>query len=175
MKFIYLLLLAGFTATAQTNVVVNVLTESTFEAIQINGYSLSQIKNIHGEESQIVNLFGVPDEKKISTVSGASYEYYYNEGFEIGFSTLYGGNATLGSFEINDSTMIININGVSFSVGDNISTLSPLNLNENTGGNYENGVKGFLFAPCSRCDETVYIHYNTLTQKIIKVGYFEPT
>ncbi|MBS3737738.1 MAG: hypothetical protein KGY51_01925 [Psychroflexus sp.] len=154
---------------------VNDLSKAEFESIQINGHSLNQIRITHGEESQIVNLFGVPDEKQISTVSGESYSYFYNQGFEIGFSTLYGGNATLGSFEITDSSMTISINNVNFSVGDNISVLSPLNLVENSGGNYSPGIKGYIIAPCEKCNHFIYIKFSVINQKITEVGYLELT
>ncbi|WP_145990495.1 hypothetical protein [Psychroflexus sp. MES1-P1E] len=172
MKYIYILLITT-TVFAQPD--VNVLSEVEFESIQLNGHSLSQIKDTYGEESQIVNLFGVPDEKQISTVSGESYSYFYNQGFEIGFSTLYGGNATLGGFEITDSSMTISINSMNFSVGDNISVLSPLNLVENSGGNYPQGIKAYIIAPCEKCNHFIYIKYSVINQKIIEVGYLELT
>gem|GEM_PF-1268909 len=172
MKYLVIFL---FTAAAYAQPDVNVLGETAFEAIEINGYAISQIRSTHGAKSQIKTMFGKPDKTRVNTSVGKSYGYKYQEGFKIGFSTLSSGDAPLTSFEITDQNITVNISGISFSVGDNISVLSSLNLVENSGGNYLPNIEEYLIAPCEKCNHFIYITFNTSSQLITKVGYIELT
>lgn len=174
MKLIFFLFIASISIYAQPN--VNVLSEDEFESMQINGHSLRQIRSTNGNEAQIINLFGTPMDKEINIEPIESYRYEYL-GFNLNFSGYISSTnqSVLGSFDIKDSSVNISIKGVNFSVGDNISVLSPLNLEKNTAGNYSSRVEAFLIAPCEACNHYLYIRYSTHDQNILKVGYIERT
>jgi len=172
MKYLLIFLI---TTTIYAQPDVNDIGETAFEAIEINGNAISQIRSTHGSKSQIKAMFGEPDETRVSTIAGKSYGYTYQEGFKIGFSTLRSGDAPLSNFEITDQIFTVNISGINFSVGDNISVLSPLNLVENSGGNYIGDIAEYLIAPCEKCNHFIYITFNTSSQLITEVGYLELT
>jgi len=172
MKYLIIFL---FTAIAYAQSDRNALGETAFEAIEINGYAISQIRATHGAKTQIKTMFGEPDKTRVNTSVGKSYGYKYQEGFKIGFSTLSSGDAPLTSFEIIDQNITVDISGISFSVGDNISILSPLNLVENTNGNYLPGTKAYIIAPCAKCNHYIYIRFNMSSQLITEIGYIELT
>jgi len=172
MKYLIIFLLTT-AAFAQSD--RNAIGETAFEAIEINGYPISEIRSTHGSKSQIKAMFGEPDKTRVSTIAGKSYGYRYQEGFKIGFSTLGSGDAPLSNFEITDQSITVNISGINFSVGDNISVFSPLNLVENSGGNYLPGIERYLIAPCEKCNHYIYITFDTSTQLITEVGYVELT
>ncbi|NEV94863.1 hypothetical protein G3567_11985 [Psychroflexus sp. YR1-1] len=179
MKLIYFLLITTASIYAQPN--VNVLSEDEFESIQINGHSISQIRSTNGNEIQIIDLFGTYNNLKATNLGGVSYEYFFkslnNGEFKIGFSSTNSssGEVPLSNFEITDKDINLSIKGVNFSVGDNISVLSPLNLEKNTAGNYSSRVEAFLIAPCEGCNNFLYIKYNIHDQSILEVGYIEMT
>jgi len=174
MKLIYFLLITTASIYAQPN--VNVLSEDEFESIQINGHSISQIRSTNGNEAYIINLFGTPADKKITSKPEKSYGYYYN-GFSLNFSSYISETSEpiLGSFEIVNSNFELSVKGVNFSVGDNISVLSPLNLEKNTAGNYSSRIETFLIAPCESSTHYLYIRYDINSQEILKIGYIERT
>jgi hypothetical protein len=172
MKYILIFLI---TTVVYAQPDVNVLSETEFESIQLNGHNISQIRNTNGQESQIVNLFGQALEFN-SYSSGRSKQYIYDD-FNLNFSSYISESNTneLSGFELTKSTTEIIINNVNFSIGDDISVLSPLNLTPNNGGNYPPGIRSYIIAPCEKCNHYIYVEYSIISNKIGKVGYVEMT
>jgi len=172
MKYLVIFL---FTAAAYAQPDVNVLSEFEFENIQINGHTISQIRTANGEKVQMQNLYGTALEYNAYN-SGKSKAFNYGN-FTIGFSSSSSGSNTteLSNFKITGPSVTIRIDNIQFSVNDNISVLSPLNLAENNGGNYIPGIKGYIIAPCEKCNHFVYIKFSELNQSILEIGYIELT
>ncbi|HKK62053.1 MAG TPA: hypothetical protein VJ951_05810 [Bacteroidales bacterium] len=172
MKYLIIFL---FTAIAYAQSDRNALGETAFEAIEINGQTLGQIKATHGQKSQMQNLFGSALDYKAYN-SGRSIKYTYTD-LSLAFSAWITASATpeLSSFEITGPSTTITIGNIEFSVGDNISVLSPLNLVENTSGNYLPGTKAYIIAPCAKCNHYIYIRFNMSSQLITEIGYIELT
>ncbi len=172
MKHLIIFLL---TVTAFAQVDVNDIGETAFEAIEINGQTIGQIKATNGQKSQMLNLYGPALDYKAYN-SGRSIKYTYTD-LSLAFSAWGTASATpeLGSFEITGPSTTITIGNIEFSVGDNISVLSTLNLVENSGGNYVPGIEEYLIAPCEKCNHFIYITFNTSSQLITEVGYLELT
>ncbi len=172
MKYLIIFLL---TAASYAQSDRNALGETAFEAIEINGQTIGQIKATNGQKSQMLNLYGPALDYKAYN-SGKSIEYMYSD-FTLAFSSYISSSTTpiLGSFEITGPSTTITIGNIEFSVGDNISVLSTLNLVENSGGNYVPGIEEYLIAPCEKCNHFIYITFNTSSQLITEIGYLELT
>jgi len=123
----------------------------------------------------MLNLYGPALDYKAYN-SGKSIEYTYTN-FTLAFSAWGTTSATpeLSSFEITGPSITITIDDIDLSIGDNISVFSPLNLVENSGGNYLPGIQEYLIAPCEKCNHFIYITFNTSSQLITEVGYLELT
>ena len=61
MKNITLILLFAFTSLAQCQPNANIISQTEFNNIEINGTKLIDLKNTLGEQNDIENLFGIAD------------------------------------------------------------------------------------------------------------------
>ncbi len=169
MKYLIIVLITASSVYAQPD--VNSFGEANFNDIMINGKSIQNIKNTNGDQTLMFNLFGNAANVEQSA-TGKSIKFVYN-GFSVSFGSYVsdGSNLTLSSFEIESSAPNLTIDSINISVGDNISVLSPLNLVVNNGGNYPTGIKGYIIAPCEKCDKFIYIEYSQINNTIVNIGY----
>lgn len=166
---IFLIIYAVFISgciTAQPN--KNILSPQQFESISINGQSLKSIWQTNGDKLAVQNLFGAAQEIKIwDTTPGAISLSFFYSGLRISFSNNLVANGNLSGFEFTNSAPILRVKGVAIRMGDNISKLGSVKINNDTDGG-----KSIIFAPDN--DETVflYIDFDQSSKKITKIGYF---
>jgi hypothetical protein len=76
----------------------------------------------------------------------------------------------LGMFKITNSNWSMTINGVTITVGDNISLLGNVIFNTN---NRES--KSILYMYCDGCNSFIGIDFNQITKTITKIYFIELT
>lgn len=168
MKNITLIVLFAFTSLAQCQT-ANILTQTEFNNIKINGISLDDIINTHGVENEMQSLFATPLNKDIN--EDGYYSYYVYDGFEINFSSLLSGKAEhiLGSFTISNTNYNITIQGKTVTIGDHKDKLGNVVIN-----NQKNGGKSIVYQYCDGCNNfiSIYLDADNIITKII---YIEQT
>lgn len=172
MKNITLILIFAFINLAQCQT-ANIITETEFNAIEINGIDLISIKNTLGNQNAIETLFGLAVEKIIDP--DGEFTHFEYDGFSIGFSAIISGgtieNPILGGFKIKNNNYNITIQGVTFTVGDNISLLGdvvfnipPNNINKN-----------IVYQYCDGCNNFISIRFDQSKNIITEIIYIEQT
>ncbi|OUR93973.1 hypothetical protein A9Q87_04515 [Flavobacteriales bacterium 34_180_T64] len=168
MKNITIILLIAFSSLGQCQT-GNIITESEFDNIKINGISLLNIKNTLGEQNAMESLFGVPNDETIDP-DGEFTNFEYN-GFSIGFSALLSGDLNqpiLGAFQITNGNYNISIQDITFTIGDNISLLGNIVFNTTN-----NGSPSIVYMHCEGCNNFIIIRFNQLTNTITDIQYIE--
>lgn len=168
MKNIILILLLAFSSIASCQT-ANILTPTEFDNIKINNITLLTIKNTLGNEIAIENLFGPSITNNIDT-DGNYFEY---DGFEIGFSALLSNvysQPIIGGFDIINNNFNITIQGVTVTIGDNISALGNVVFNT-----MSDGGKSIVYQYCNGCNNFISIRFNQLTNIITEIIYIEQT
>jgi len=164
---IVLLLLLTSVAQCQT---ANIITPREFDNIEINGVKFIDIKNTLGEQNAVGSLFGaaIKIEKDDDPIYGGailSIDFYY-DGFDFSFY-----EKELSSFDITNNKSNITIQGVTVTIGDNIS-----DLGRNVIFNNDNdGSKSILYQYCNGCNDYIYIDFDQVTKKITEIGYIDQT
>ncbi|MDC9723660.1 MAG: hypothetical protein PSN34_12935 [Urechidicola sp.] len=148
----------------------NIITETEYNNIEINGVKLGDIKDTHGVESEMENLFGVPVNKEINE-AGYYSRYFYND-LRFNFSSILSGKQEhiLGSFHIEGTQSSIKINGNIVTIGDNISLLGSTIKNVKP-----NGDKSIIYQYCNGCNNYIAINYNQSRGVITSISYIERT
>lgn len=127
---ISILAIANLCCDAQTRVQ---LTEAQFDAISINGKTISQIQATNGTASAVQALFGNPVSQEVENQDDFIARYNYN-GFYLGFSSvLPGAEGRLTKFSLNDGNALLSIKGTQIKVGDNINTLGNFSRRTSSG------------------------------------------
>lgn len=165
--FIVILLITSLcTATGQPR--VNKLTPQEFENISINGKTLKTIWATNSDEVAVQHLFGPASEVIIHNdfPSLASWTLLY-PGFELSFSQGTPSNGNLSSFEITNSSVMLRVKGTVIRIGDNISKLGAVKINDMTTGG-----KSILHVPEGADDPILSIRFDPSTKKITEIIYY---
>jgi hypothetical protein len=125
---ITMILLVTVSCKAQLN---NLNDTELFEGIQFNNVTLSQIMKSKGNLTEIKNLIG-NDIQEISNNSGPYIgKELYNSNIVFGFEdeTDTGNNYDLTDITIRNSSVIVNVKGLSIKIGDDKSIFRSLLFN----------------------------------------------
>lgn len=170
MKNIFLIVLLFTSIIAKCQIQSNIITQKEFDDIEINNVKFKTIKNTLGNPVEMESLFGSPL-KKIIDEDGNYYEF---EGFEIGFSSIISAGTRdkpiIGGFDITNNNSSITIQGITVTIGDDISKLGTVNFNTN-----KDGSKSILYQYCYGCNNFIYIDFDQTTKKITEIGFIELT
>lgn len=146
----------------------NILTPQQFESVSINNRTLKAIWETKGDELAVQNLFGQAPSiiNEDNTPGSLSLRFNYN-GFILAFANNIPSKGNLIAFTINSSAATLRIRGVAIKIGDNISKLGAVNINNDTDG-------GRSITYRASNDETavLYIDFDNKTKLITEIGYF---
>lgn len=164
MKKILLIILIASSNLAKCQMTSNIISETEFNNIKINGITLNDIKSTNGIYSQINNLIPASIEQSVIE-SEEAYFYYVYDGFDISFS-----ENEISSFEISKSNWSILIQGKTLTIGSNIDVLGNVVLNTN-----RDGSKSIIYQYCDGCNNYITIDFDTNTNLITAITYIEMT
>jgi hypothetical protein len=169
MRNIIIILLLAFTSVAQCQT-ANIITETEYDNIKINGIRLVDIKDTHGVESEMETLFDIPISKEIN--QDGYFSRYYYDGFRISFSSILSGalEHILGSFHITNNNSNITIQGITFTIGDNISVLGDVVFRTTIYGD-----RFITYTFCDGCNNYIAIKFDQITNIITEIYYVELT
>lgn len=163
-----MLILASSLVKCQT---ANIISQTDYDNIEINGVKLIDLKNTYGDPNDIQSLLGKPISKNID-IDRDFFNYTFKD-FKIGFSSLLSNDFNkpiLSRFELNGSSVEIKIQGITIKVGDNISKLGSIKFNTD-----RNGDKSILYMKCDGCNNFISIDFNQTEKTITKIIYLEMT
>ena len=163
MKNILLILMLSLTSLASCQITSNIISKTEFYNIKINNITLNDIQSTTGIRQQVTNLIPAFIEEAIEETE-ENYYYYNYDGFNLGFA-----ENEIVAFEITKNNWNLTIQGITITIGDNISALGSVVFNTQT-----NGGKSIVYQYCDGCNNflSLYLDSNNLITKII---YIEQT
>ena len=164
MKKLFLILLLIVPCLVKCQITSNIISETAFNNIKINDVTLNNIKATNGTLSQVTNLFSNPVLQNTQQPEEDYYDYSY-DGFSIGFS-----ESEISGFNITNSNWNITIQGITVTVGDNISLLGNVVFNMMNNGN-----QSIVYQYCDGCNNFISIRFNRITNIITEIIYIEQT
>lgn len=174
-KIIIILSAILFTNIALCQVNSNIISKTEFNSTKINDVSIRDIRSTNGNEHLITNLnLGTIEDKRINDGSRGPLSYWYKfDGFELSFSASANSyeHPGLSMFVITNSNWVFKIKGKSVRIGDNISVLGSVNINNNL----NNRTKSVIYQYCEGCNSFIYIDFNKDSNEITKIGFIEQT
>ena len=161
-----------FTSVASCQMTVNIIPETEYYNVSINGKTLSQIIATQGNATNVQNLFSnsILETRINSDPFHPSYGYKY-DGLDLGFSGSGIGNPQeieLVSFEITNNDWSFSIQDITFKVGNDISLLGNVNFNDDA-----DNTKSIVYQFCDGCNNYIGINFNQVTKKITKIYFLE--
>ncbi|QMU64465.1 MAG: hypothetical protein GKR88_09325 [Flavobacteriaceae bacterium] len=169
MKNVLFIIAITFTSIVQCQ--SNIISETEYNNIKINGIKLVDIKATEGNETALRDLVLAVIESKIVNTDPfhPSYIYKYN-GFKIGFTDNAGtpNHPGISSFIITKNNWLITIQNKTVTIGDHISILGNVVFNDNADGS-----KSIVYQYCNGCNNFIYINFNQTTNRITEIGYIE--
>ena len=169
MKNLTIIILLVFTSLAQCQITANIISQTEYDNIEINGIKYIDLKNTLGEQNTVETLFGTANtiEKDDDPIYGGAILYieFYYDGLDFGFS-----EGELGGFHITNSNSNITIQGITVTIGDNISVLGNVVFNT-----MSDGGKSIVYQYCDGCNNFISIRFNQLTNIITEIIYIEQT
>ncbi len=154
----------SLTSVASCQVSSNIISETEFYNIKINNITLKDIQTTTGIKQQVKDLIPAFIEEAIEEPE-ENYYYYTYDGFNLGFS-----ENEIVVFEITKNTWIINIQGVTVTIGDSVSILGNVIINNDLDGG-----KSIVYQYCNGCNNFIYINFDEFTNKITRIGFIEQT
>ncbi|QMU64442.1 MAG: hypothetical protein GKR88_09185 [Flavobacteriaceae bacterium] len=142
----------------------NIISYTDFYNIKINNITLNDIQATGGIREQVRNLIPAAINKSTEEPEENYYDYFY-DGFEIGFSE----NEII-AFDITKNNWNITIQGVTVTIGDDISVLGNVAINDDADGG-----KSINYQYCDGCNNFIYIEFDKYTNKITEIGFIEQT
>ncbi len=148
----------------------NLLTQTEFDNIKINGISLKSIMDSNGSPTIIENLLGISNSKEID--SDGDFNHFDYDGLRIGFSAMMSDDRSfvLSAFRITDNRASITIKNTTFTIGDNISLLGNVIFSVSTDGS-----NSIIFKIAANYNNYIAIDFNQTTNIITKIIYIEIT
>lgn len=167
LSIVFLALISTFARCQKTNI----LSLEEYKNIKINGITLENLRKTEGVLEELSPHFGNPVNSNVDENLGIR-EYNF-EGFQIGFnSTVYGEFPfEIGRFDIKNSSVLINIKNITFTLGDHISVLGD-DVVFNT---KNDGTKGIVYSPMEGWNNYIGIYFNQETKSITAIYYIEMT
>ena len=139
MKNIFLIAMCVFTSTiAQCQITSNIISETEYNNIEINGIKIKDFRATEGNEVKIKNL--TPKallEKDINTGERCPSNYWFKyDGFEIAFTDNSGtpDHPGIAMFRITKNNWSIKIEGKIATIGDDINLLGNIVFNNDIDG-----------------------------------------
>ena len=164
-KILFILFLTSTLIQGQTS---NMISQEAFDAIKINGITLKQLKQTKGTQALVEGLFGNPNNKHID-VDGDFNSFDY-EGLHLGFSSVISTSMILSRIDITNNQASITINGKTVTIGDNISLLGNVIVN-----NRKSGGKSIVFQSVKNDTSFISIVFDKYTNTITEIVYIEMT
>ncbi|RJE71498.1 hypothetical protein [Reichenbachiella sp. MSK19-1] len=160
-------------ATLESFAQVNVLSKTQFENIKVNGKTLKQIRDAKADVTKVEALFGSAESMTISLPNQmpwtASFEYL---GMLLWYDNMQISDTetaiTLTNLTIDAPNRTVTINGRSVKVGDKILNLSNIIVKDTKKEN----LKSIIYVDDPLSTELFYVHFDSKTKKITKIGYF---
>ncbi|QMU64466.1 MAG: hypothetical protein GKR88_09330 [Flavobacteriaceae bacterium] len=168
-NILFILTLILTSSLVRCQVTSNIISKTEFYNIKINNITLDDIQATEGNQIELINLIPATIQESNIDPNG-EFCYYTYDGFEIGFSGNLGTieHPILGSFKITKDNWNITIQGITVTIGDNISILGNVVINNDVGGG-----KSIIYQYCDGCNNFIYIDFDQYTNKITEVGYIE--
>ena len=153
----------SLTSLASCQITSNIISKTEFYNIKINNITLNDIQSTTGIRQQVTNLIPAFIEEAIEETEENYYNYTY-DGFNLGFA-----ENEIVAFEITKNNWNLTIQGITITIGDNISALGSVVFNTQT-----NDGKSIVYQYCDGCNNflSLYLDSNNLITKII---YIEQT
>ena len=166
MKKIYVIitivLISSYSCKAQTNQ----LTETEFDNIKINNITLRNIINTKGNETKIKTLLGSNIISQSNTTGPSIGKDFWNDAVYLNFEdeSNTGSQYNLTNIQIKNSSMNINIKGITAKLGDNVNIFgNGIVLNTNKGDN------SVVFI--SELSSSIAFKIDKITNKIIEIVF----
>ncbi len=168
-NILFILTLILTSNLVRCQVTSNIISKTEFYNIKINNITLDDIQATEGNQIELINLIPATIQESNIDPNG-EFCYYTYDGFEIGFSGNLGTeHLILGGFEITKNNWNITIQGVTVTIGDNISVLGNVIFNTQT-----NGSRSIVYQYCDGCNNFISIYINA-SNEITKIIYIEQT
>ena len=164
---VYLMIVIPFLGCSQTN--FNEITLEEFHNISFNNITLSQLLEFDGNVNDLSNLFGLVF-TDITHQNNDEGKDYYSPSILINYF-----EDELGGIEIKTTDIILSINGVNVSIGDNISLLGYGGSGFNSFVSPNDNTKGITIFKPDYNDTYISIYFNKSTGVINEVRYMSPT
>ena len=156
---LFITIMASTYACSQSNVI----TKEAFDSIKINELTFADLQNCNGDLKILTPHFGNLVKSNINEKIGI--RGYTFDGFRVGFR---GG---LPGFRILNKNVSMTIQGITFTIGDNISVLgSNIVFNSDLDGS-----KSILYQFCVGCNDFIAIDFDQQTKIITDIYYIDMT
>jgi hypothetical protein len=165
MKNILLILTLSLTSLASCQITSNIITKTDFYNIKINNSTLNDIQATKGIRQQVRDLIPVIIKNATEEPEEDNYYSYKCDGFNLAFEE----NEII-AFKIPKNNWNITIQGVTVTIGTNISALGNVVLNTQKNGN-----KSIIYQYCDGCNNFIYIYFDQFTNEITEIGFIEQT
>jgi hypothetical protein len=165
MKNILLILTLSLTSLASCQITSNIITKTDFYNIKINNSTLNDIQATKGIRQQVRDLIPAIIKNATEEPEEDNYYSYKYDGFNLAFEE----NEII-AFKISKNNWNITIQGVTVTIGTNISALGNVVLNTQKNGN-----KSIIYQYCDGCNNFIYIYFDQFTNEITEIGFIEQT
>jgi hypothetical protein len=165
MKNILLILTLSLTSLASCQITSNIITKTDFYNIKINNSTLNDIQATKGIRQQVRDLIPAIIKNATEEPEEDNYYSYKYDGFNLAFEE----NEII-AFKIPKNNWNITIQGVTVTIGTNISALGNVVLNTQKNGN-----KSIIYQYCDGCNNFIYIYFDQFTNEITEIGFIEQT
>ncbi|TXD47828.1 hypothetical protein [Polaribacter sp. IC063] len=165
MKNILLILMLSLTSLASCQISSNIIPKTAFYNIKINNITLNDIQATTGIRQQVRDLIPAIIQNATEEPEEDNYYSYKYDGFNLAFEE----NEII-AFKIIKNNWNITIQGITITIGDNISALGNVVFNTDADGG-----KSIVYQYCDGCNNFIYIDFDQQTNKITKIGFIEQT
>lgn len=166
MKNIYLITIISLVFTFSCKAQLNNLNDSElFDGVKFNNVSLGSIMLSKGDLTQMKLLFGNDIQERTNASAPFLTKNLYNNNFSFGFEdeTDTGDNYDLTSIYILNSSVIVDVKGLSIKLGDDKSKFGNILLNSNT--------NSYVFTDQDTGSVSLSFKVDSLTNKVIEINY----
>ena len=154
------ILFAGISCKAQFNYLNST---EVFDGIKFNNISLGNIMTASGDLTKMKAFFGNDIQERPNNTAPFLAKFIINNGISFGFEdeTDTGNNYDLTYIRVKNSSVIVNVKGLSVKIGDHKSKFMGLKLNSNNNYNFTDKETGStsLFFKIDKNDKVSEIEY----------------
>ena len=157
------ILFAGISCEAQFNYLN---TTEVFDGIKFNNISLGNIMTSSGDLTKMKTFFGSDTQERPNNTAPCLAKFIINNNISFGFEdeTDTGNNYDLTYIRVKNSSVIVNVKGLSVKIGDHKRKFRRFKLNSNNNYNFTDKETGstslfFKIGKNNRVSEIKYISY----------------